>query len=250
MVEENFKNLYPVLNAIAREGHGDTIKFSITDEMAEEAGKVLAILDEWEPPVLPFGNVTEEDIEKARKSLEERYDIPLIVSSEYGTDEDCKQRVDSDPDYFLGIAEEDVRNIAYGAFDEDLNILFNALSSAFSGQVVVIGYIERWDGRQLVHRIVDSITDIRQLNNGDDFAIFIKDGNLKVETGHHDGTNSYTVYKFVKDMGHYFFARDDGTLNRYGRKCLASLVPDIAAELGLCLEKKGGNDDDTTNGSL
>lgn len=239
MVEENFKNLYPVLNAIAREGHGDTIKFSITDEMAKEAEKVLEILDEWEPPVLPFGNVTEEDIEKARKSLEEHYGIPLIVSSEYGTDEDCKQRVDGDPDYFLGIAEEDVRNIAYEAFGEDLDIIINELGKAVPGRVAVIGYVKRWNGYVSVNTVRDSITDIRQLNNGDDFAIFIKDGNLKVETGHHDGTNSYTVYKLIKDTDDDQFADKDGVLNEHGKECLASLAPDIIAELGLCLEEKG-----------
>lgn len=239
MVEENFKNLYPVLSAIVKESHADTIRFAVTDEVAEEARKILEILDAWEPPVLPFGNVTEEDIEKSRKMLKERYGTPLIVSSEYGTDEDCKQRVDGDPDYFLGMTEEDVRHIAYEAFNEDLDIIMGELGKVVPGRVAVIGYVERWNGHVLVNKTLDSITDIRQLNNGDDFAIFIKDGDLKVETGHHDGTNSYTVYKLIKDTDDDQFADKDGVLNEHGKECLASLAPDIIAELGLHLEEKG-----------
>lgn len=251
MTESDFRGAYPriarILETVAY-GNVNGIRFRPDEQLKDEARKALEILDEWVQPVLPFGNISDEDITKAEEQLKSRYEHPLIVSQEYGTDTDCRRRVNDDPDTFLGMSEEQVRELAYDAYDEDLDIIMNELRYAIPGRVAVIGYVERWNCIKPVSRSLNDITDILQLNNGDDMALFVKDGHLRMEVGHHDGTNKYVIYK-VRDDAEEFDDSElisenvwhdhDVKLSDKGSRYLESVGTDLAAYFGWQDSRKG-----------
>lgn len=248
-MESDFRTVYPhiseVIELIMEADKKESIRFHNTAELKEGAQAALDILDEWVQPKLPFGHVTDEDIAKAEESRRKHYGRPLIISDEYGSDEDCKTRVNGDPDYFLGMTEDEVRRIAYMAFDEDLDIIMNELANAHKGPVVVTGSVGRWNGRVPVSRKLDSIRDIRQLNNADGIALFVKDGDLRMEVYHHDGTNKYIIHKIrggeLAEIDESELITDEGSVSYTGSLCLESLVSDLAAYFGWEDDQKGDN---------
>lgn len=251
MTDSDFRGAYPritrILETVAH-GNVNGIRFRHDEQLKDEARKALEILDEWIQPVLPFGNVSDEEITKAEEQLKDRYEHPLIISQEYGTDTDCRRRVNDDPDTFLGMSEDQVRNIAYGAYDEDLDIIMNELQHAVPCRIVVIGYVERWNCIKPVSRTLSDIIDILLLNNGDDMALFVKDGHLRMEVDHHDGTNKYVVYK-VRDDAEEFddnelinestWHDNDVKLSDKGTRYLESAGADLAAYFGWQDSQKG-----------
>lgn len=251
MMQDNFKNLYIVAKTMIEQKDevmcqilvkSGVIKDIDISALEDEIKTAQDILDAWEPPVLPFGDVTDEMIERDSKSMEERYGFPIISSLEYGTDEDCARRVKDDPDYFLGMSEDEVRRISNEAYGEDRQLIKEELENAYKEPVAIIGYVKRWNGKIPVYRSLDSIVDIFERDNGDDLVLYIKDGQLRMDVIHHDGTNSYTIYKFREDhenmdMEDEFEDSERSAEDKVMRH-LESIVPDLVNYFGWQLDKE------------
>lgn len=236
MMQDNFKNLYIVAKTMAEQKdevlcqilvRTGVIKDIDVGALENEIRTAQGILDAWEPPVLPFGDVTDEMIEKQRKLAEEKYEFPIISSLEYGTDEDCARRVKDDPDYFLGMSEDEVRSVSNEAYGEDRQLIMEEMGKAYTKPVAVIGHVERWNGNIPVRKTLERITDIFKLDNGDDLVLYIKYEHLHMDVMHHDGTNSYTIYKF-RDKYKNMDINEKCDEKRY----LDSIVPDLAKYFG------------------
>lgn len=249
MMQDNFRNLYIVAKTMVEQkdeilcrilAEADVIKDIDVAQLENEIKTAQEILDAWEPPVLPFDNVTDEMIEKDRKVMEEQYGFVIISSMEYGTDEDCARRVKDDPDYFLGMSEDEVRYISNEAYGEDRQLIMEELGNAYTKPVVIIGYVERWNGKIPVCRSLDSIVDIFERDTGDELTLYVKDRQLRMDVTHHDGTNSYTVYKFREGHEDMVDTPEDSERSAEDKVMLRleSIVPDLVKYFGWQLNKE------------
>ena len=205
MGKESFQYLYPVLTALIDNTDNwlisaDTIlKDTNADELREEAEKVLAMIDNYKEPELPFKNVTQEDIDKAFTGMDERYGFVIWSNYLAGSDEDCAARVKDDPDYYIGLSEDMVRQMSYESYSEDRDILKEAFAM-FEGPILITGTVGRWDGKRPVFTVKQELNDIWSVFTGNTCTLYIKDDMLKAENCHHDGTDSFDVYMFKKDF--------------------------------------------------
>lgn len=206
MGKESFRYLYPVIMA-ATEGTDKFISaalgsIDIKSEKGfkEEAEKLIAFMDSYVEPELPFRHVTTEQIEKAFAEHEERYGFVIWSNRMAGTDEDCAERVKNDPDSYLGWSEENVRQVSYESYSEDLDIIKNEMDSIGIEHILIYGTFGRWDGPKPVCVVRGSLLDLFELFTGDDCTLYIKDGQLNVENVHHDGTDRFTIYGFRKGV--------------------------------------------------
>lgn len=80
MMQDNFKNLYIVAKTMTEQKDeilcriltkAGVIKDIDMTELENEIKTAQEILDAWKPPVLPFGSVTDEMVEKDRKAMDE-----------------------------------------------------------------------------------------------------------------------------------------------------------------------------------
>lgn len=242
MGKDSFKYLYPVIKA-ATEG---TDKFmsaalgslDIKSEKGfrEEAEKLVAFMDSYVEPELPFGDVSTEQIEKAFADHESKYGFIVWSNQMAGTEEDCAERVKNDPENYLGWSEEDVRQASYESYSEDLDIIKNEMDSISVNHILIYGTFGRWDGAKPACVIKDSLLPLFELFTGDGCTLYIKDGNLHVENVHHDGTDKFTIYTF-RDSLDVEDARWESQKDVL--RDTVSLVPVLDKHFGWGLEKGG-----------
>ena len=81
--------------------------------------------------------------------------------------------------------------------DEKMN-----LNKELGNQIVIIGEIERWDGRRHGYLFAGStnLNGIFKHTCGDYCSWFVEDDELKCIDAHHDGTNIYTYRLLKKDV--------------------------------------------------
>lgn len=203
MGKESFKNLYPLIEQMAKgQGMLETIShisnamMSIAPaQLKEEAKKALGLMDAYKPPVLPFQHIDPDAMKKEYERLEENYSFVIWNSFIAGTNEACADIVHSDPEQYLGWTEEDVRQVSIEANNEDLENLKAEFESIPINGLIVTGSVERWDGRRPAFGVRSSLEDIFEVfTDMDDGILYIKDGQLRADAGHHDGTNSYVFY--------------------------------------------------------
>ena len=106
------------------------------ERLKAEARNAVPVLESYVEPVLPFRDVTEEQIEKEREYVNRQYGFVIWSDALYGTDEDCACRVNEDPEQFLGMSEDEVRQISFEAGQDDLNLL----KGEQAGQETLHGY--------------------------------------------------------------------------------------------------------------
>lgn len=142
-----------------------------------------------------------------------------------------------DPEYFLGMSEDEVRRMSDEAYGEDRQLIKEELGNAYTKPVAIIGHVERWNGKVPVCRSLDSIVDIFGLDNGDDLTLYIKDGQFRMDVMHHDGTNSYAVYKFREDHENVDVNADMNAEDKMMLH-LESIVPDLVKYFGWQIDKE------------
>lgn len=241
MGAESFKNLYPVLQALA-DGPDDSLHTAVwllgkadRESLKNESQTVLGMLDNYEEPKLPFADVTKGQVDKAFKDLEDTYGFVVWSNELAGSDEDCAARVNDDPDYFLGMAEDIVRQISYEAYAEDRDLLKGELDKAYAGPILVIGAIGRWDGHKGVYAVKRHLSDIFSVFYGDVNALYIKDNMLRAENSHHDGTDSFSVYIFKDGFDPYTAENKEALMAQ-----AVSVVPALDKYFGWKCGEKGG----------
>lgn len=237
MGRESFKNLSMFLTILA----GDITDMSpaicmLNDmdkaELKEEAGKVLDLMDNYKEPVLPFANVTQEQIRKTYADLEEKYEFVVWSNSIAGSDEDCANYVRTDPDYFLGMSEDEVRSIALAYNADDRETIRKELADMDTDDILITGTLGRWNGPRPVSKIITNPSEIFSVfNGGDECTLYIKNGDLLAENVHHDGTDRFK-FQIQTDGGY------------------ESIVPVMDRHFGWELTDKKGDDDDDKSGSI
>lgn len=241
MGKESFKNIWPLLEALAGDGNiyhdalmevGKMNALQMSDTV-EEAKKALKFLETYEEPKLPFGDVTEEQIKEEFSRLEEKYGLVVWSNLLAGTDEDCAYRVRQDPDYFLGMSEDDVRRLSMDDYAEDREYIRQELEKVSVNGVLCTGTIGRWDGPQAREFLLGSLSDVFSVFRGDDNTLYVKDGQLRAENGHHDGVDRFTFYTFREGFvpEDYSTGRDD---------VLESIVPALDSHFGWGITGKDG----------
>lgn len=163
------------------------------ERLKAEARKAVPVLESYVEPVLPFRDVTEEQIEKERESIDRQYGFVIWSDALYSTDEDCARRVNEDPEQFLGMSEDEVRQMSFEAGQEDLDLLKGEMLNAYGASVVVIGTIGRWNGTMQCWKFCTDIRDAFGALTGDQCTVYLKDGEIRMENVHHDGTDSFMV---------------------------------------------------------
>lgn len=214
MGKELFPNLYGVIEEMAK---GDAKK---------EAEILLAFMDEYEKPKMPFKNVTNEAIKKMYDQMAEQYGFVLWSNEYAASDESCAEMVSRDPEIYIGIPEEEVRDECIQLNMDERSFLRNELEEIEVNGVIVTGTVGRWDGEFPAFSEFDSLGEIFSGLDGDNCTLFIKDGQLRGVNHHHDGTNWYvfhTCKEGIDPADIEFPANEDH---------LESLVPVLAEHFG------------------
>ena len=89
--------------------------------------------------------------------MNDRYGFVVWSNRTAGTDENCADLVKNDPDYYLGMSEDVVRQISYEACMEEQDILKNEFDSIGVNKVLIFGIIGRWDGAKAAFKVADKI---------------------------------------------------------------------------------------------
>ena len=199
------------------------------ERLKAEARNAVPVLESYVEPVLPFRDVTEEQIEKEREYINRQYGFVIWSDALYGTDEDCACRVNEDPEQFLGMSEDEVRQISFEAGQDDLNLLKGEMLNAYGASVIVIGTIGRWNGTRQGWKLCTDIRDAFGIFTGDQCTVYLKDGEIRMENVHHDGTDSFMVRKMKPDV-------DIEDLDEHCTDCIMdvteSLVPVMCSYFG------------------
>lgn len=196
----DFKIMEPFVKA-AEEGKDldkafEMVKDADPERRQEEAVIILDLMEQFEPPVIPFQDVTEEQIQRARKELEDRYGFIVWTNVLAGTDEDCAAIVKNDPDAYLGCSETAVREISMEQNREDFENLKMEMDRIDINGLVISGSIGRWNGKHRVVTVRESMSGLFDAMTGEDLILYIKDGQLRAEARHHDGRNHFAFYTF------------------------------------------------------
>lgn len=207
MAKEHFPELYFILEMIAKSGN-DAISVEIAglsctlpgEDLRSQAQKAMEMLDAYKEPELPFKGITSEQIIREQQYMNDRYGFVVWSNRMAGTDEDCADRVENDPDYFLGMSEDEVRQISYDACTEDRDFLKDEFDSIQVNGILIYGTIGRWDGAKPGFKTVKTLRDIFGIFTGDDCTLYIKDGELRAENCHHDGTDCFTIRTFKEGV--------------------------------------------------
>ena len=228
-----FGSLISFLKAVAEDPSSEHISLALAsldkDALSAQAANAVPILEAQKEPGLPFRHVTREQMEARTKRLEEQYGFCIWSSGEYGTDEDCADRVDSDPDSFLGLSEGVVQEIAMEACWDDLDCLKGELLEAYGASVVAVGTVGHWTGPIQGFKPCTDIRDAFGLLTGDCCTVYLKDGELRMENVHHDGTDTFMIRKFKGDAD---FDMLDGASHDKILEMTESLLPDMCRYFG------------------
>lgn len=234
MGKENFPALYSVLEMIKNSENAlvsvtvEGLSYNLDgDALRCQAETAMELLDAYKKPELPFQGITSEQIIREDARMHKCYGFVLWSNQMAGTDEDCASRVEDDPDYFMGMTEDEVRQISYAAYDEDREIMHDELDKAVDGPVLVFGKVGRWDGPKAVFKTLPHLSDVFSLFTGDQFTLYIEKEELKAENVHHDGTDRFTVHKFKEGFDpETFYLMDQVGVDT------ESLVPDLDRYFG------------------
>lgn len=206
MGKESFENLYPIIDAIAHNKGGSLIKAVENlvgvkaDILKEQAEKILNFMEGYTEPVLPFKDVTREQIQKSYDTLKKQYGFVIWSNRLADTDEACADIVQNNPDEYLGYSEDDMRLIANEFNNEEKESLKAEFDQISINGLIVTGTIARWDGQKPAFGIRDSLNNIFDTFTGNEYTLYIQDGQLKGENIHHDGTDHYTFYTCKEGM--------------------------------------------------
>lgn len=191
MGKESFENLYPAIQAIA---DGKPLGFVGGEAARKEAAVMLQLMDGYVEPVLPFGDVTDEQIEEAFRKQEEKYGFVIWSNQMAGTDEDCARIARDETEIYLGYSEDEMRQISYENCSDEMDILRTELGMINVPGAVIEGSVGRWNGPVPVRAFMGSLPEILRVFTGDGCTLYIKDGLLKAENVHHDGTDLFTIW--------------------------------------------------------
>lgn len=197
------------------------------DALREQARQVCRILDSYREPVLPFKDVTQEEINREDRRLMDRYGFVIWTNSQAGTDVDCARRVKDDPEYFLGMPEDEVRRMSIEANEEDRDILLTEFGSVSTNSILVIGTVGHWTGRKSVHTAMGALGEVFRLLTGDECTLYVRDGDLQAENVHHDGTDYFTIRMFKDGADPEMFVPGHTVVEE-----TESLVPVLASHFG------------------
>ena len=179
------------------------------DALRSQAETVMGLMKAYKEPKLPFAGITSEQIAREQQRMNDQYGFVVWSNRMAGTDEDCAGRVENDPDYFLGMSEDAVRQISEEACAEDRDILRDEFANIWVNGVLIYGTVKRWNGEKAVFKIVKKLRDIFSIFTGDYCTLYIKDGELKAESCHHDGTDHFTIRTFKEDIDPEVFCQAD-----------------------------------------
>ena len=234
MGKELFPNVYDLLSVLISTDNRYLELKNRLDRMdmemlKEEAQKVLELMDQYKEPELPFKDITAEEISKAFVDLDQRHRFVVWSNMLAGSDADCANRVKADPDYFLGMTEDEVREISQEAYTEDLELIKEEFKKLEIGYILITGTVGRWDGPKPVCSVKPDLNSIFQLFTGDISTLYIEDGQLKIENCHHDGTDRFEVFMFESG-----FNPKSLELTNYGkiRQKAVSIVPALNKHFG------------------
>lgn len=207
MGKESFKNLYSIISALSNkditllDAITNVLISSESEVVSEEAEKLLELMDSYKEPTVPFTEITQKQIDQQFENFEKSYGFVIWSNVLAGSDEDCARMVNDDPDYFLGMTEEDVRTMSIESNEEDREILIDEFNAMNINGILITGTIGRWCGSQPVFMIRRHLSEIFRALSGDTCTLYIKDGQLRAKCYHHDGENHYTIYTFKKGFG-------------------------------------------------
>lgn len=236
MAKEHFPELYSMLELIVK-SKNDTVDVIIErlardfsgKSLRSQAEKVMELMDAYEEPTLPFADVTSEQITEKQQHMNDRYGFVVWSNRTAGTDEDCADLVKNDPDYYLGMSEDVVRQISYEACMEEQDILKNEFDSIGVNKVLIFGIIGRWDGAKAAFKVADKLRDVFRVFTDNYATLYIKNGELRAENVHHDGTDSFIIRTFKEDVDpDEFYRLDSDTIEADTE----SLVPVLNKHFG------------------
>lgn len=226
-----FPVLRPVMEAILK-NKGETLLEllrKMPDEGREkEAEILLKLMDAYEPPKLPFGYITDEEIKKAWEDLKEQYGFVVWSDLLAGSDEDCADLARNNPETYLGYSEDEIREVSMQANHDEMGDLKEQFHMIDINGLIIIGTIGRWDGKYPVSKRAKSLADVFSVFTEEDGILYVKDGQLKAEVRHHDGRNYYTFYTCRKGI-------DLDEVSELKPQDMESLVPLLADYFGWTL---------------
>lgn len=105
MAKEHFSELYSLLKRIT-DSENDPVSVTIAESSCELPGKalrsqvktVMGLMEAYEKPKLPFVGITSEQIAREQQRMNDQYGFVVWSNQMAGTDEDCADRVEDDPD--------------------------------------------------------------------------------------------------------------------------------------------------------
>ncbi len=260
MEKDKYKYLYPVLDLLANKP--DAALSSVTKvletadrkALAKEAKTALTLLGICKEPKFPFEGMLDDAsahmFANECAALEKAYGFVVWTNQQAGSDEACADIVRSDPDYYFGMPEADVRQISYDSCRENMDILKSGFDAIDAGTILIIEKIGRWNGEKYGYSLTEKMGDVFTVFTGDDCTLYIEDGQLKAENRHHDGIDYFTFFKI----------KDDVNLDKYlgctakelmaHEELMESLVPVLNSHFKWDLEKERSKDDGKSENSL
>ena len=207
MAKEHFSELYSLLKRIT-DSENDPVSVTIAESSCELPGEalrsqvktVMGLMEAYEKPKLPFVGITSEQIAREQQRMNDQYGFVVWSNQMAGTDEDCADRVEDDPDYFLGMSEDEVRQISIEACVEDRDTLKDEFDNIRVNGILIYGSVGSWDGRKVAFKVGEALRDIFNVFTGDYGTLYIKGGELRAENCHHDGTDHFTIRTFKEGV--------------------------------------------------
>ncbi len=246
-MNKSFENLYTMLAALSNGAYGTFLKaahtFAMDDNAAigeaagKEAAKLLELMDSYKEPVLPFENVSAEDINSRIRTLGNLYGHILWTNQMTGTDEDCAIIVHHDPETYMGYSEEDIRNISRENSQENRDIMEKELATIDAAPVIIAGTIKCLYGLRPVLALFSSLDAVFRVFTGNKCTLYVKNGHLRAQNVHNDGADEYIVCT-LKEGASYeviemLYQGKDHIIDRVeDDPCVESFVPVLNKHFG------------------